>query len=193
LLGDSIRGTYQPRVTELLAGQAEVVGPSENCQFSAHTLASLDKWLTELGTPDIVHWNNGLHDVGHNLQRKPIQFPLPVYVANLAAIVRRLKMMKARIIWATTTPAHPKYVYPDPNWFWRPSEIDAYNQAALALMRREAIMVNDLSSLVATDLDGCLVSDGIHLTDFGIQRCADAVASSVSSLLCRMSVSFNGG
>jgi lysophospholipase L1-like esterase len=185
LLGDSIRGTYQAPVAERLAGRAEVVGPSVNGEFSARTLEKLDQWLAELGTPDVVHWNNGLHDVGHNLQRSPIQFPLPVYVANLEAILRRLRSTGAAIIWATTTPLHPNRVYPDPNWSWRQSEIDAYNQAALKLMHREAICVNDLASLVLDDLDSYLVSDGIHLTDRGIQQCADAVAASVTSLLPR--------
>ena len=66
LLGDSIRMSYQPHVAQLLDGKVEVTGPAENCQFSLYTLSSLNRWIDELGQPEIVHWNNGIHDAGHN-------------------------------------------------------------------------------------------------------------------------------
>ena len=62
LLGDSIRMSYQPHVARLLSDRAEVVGPVDNCQYSLYTLSSLDRWIAALGKPDIVHWNNGIHD-----------------------------------------------------------------------------------------------------------------------------------
>ena len=45
LLGDSIRMSYKPEVTHLLAGKAEVVDPADNCQHSLYTLSSLDGWI----------------------------------------------------------------------------------------------------------------------------------------------------
>lgn len=69
LLGDSIRMNYQPHVARLLDGRAHVVGPSDNCQYSGYTLASLDRWIGELGCPEIIHWNNGIHDAGRNPDR----------------------------------------------------------------------------------------------------------------------------
>ena len=71
LLGDSIRMSYQALVAENLAGKVEVVGPADNCQYSLFTLSSLDRWMGEFGQPDIVHWNNGLHDCGHNPEVDP--------------------------------------------------------------------------------------------------------------------------
>ena len=66
LLGDSIRMSYQGLVTETLSADGhQVWGPPENCQFSLYTLASLGGWLTQFPDPDVVHWNNGLHDIGH--------------------------------------------------------------------------------------------------------------------------------
>ena len=47
LLGDSIRMSYQPLVSELLAGRAEVVGPADNCQYSLYTLSSLPRSLSD--------------------------------------------------------------------------------------------------------------------------------------------------
>ena len=72
LLGDSIRVSYQPFVAEYLDGKAEVVGPADNCQYSLYTLSSLNRWFGVLGEPDVVHWNNGIHDAGHNPGRSPV-------------------------------------------------------------------------------------------------------------------------
>ena len=83
LLGDSIRMSYQPIVAEKMQGRAEVVGPADNCQFSLYTLSSLDRWIATLGQPDVVHWNNGLHDIGHNPNRAPVQFPSGSYIPAL--------------------------------------------------------------------------------------------------------------
>jgi len=55
LLGDSIRMGSQPHVARLLDGKAEVVGPADNCQYSLHTLSSLDRWIGDLGRPEMVH------------------------------------------------------------------------------------------------------------------------------------------
>ena len=90
LLGDSIRMSYQPFVSELLNGKAEVVGPADNCQFTLYTLSSIDRWINNLGQPDIVHWNNGIHDCGHNPDRSPVQIPIDIYQENLNHILKRL-------------------------------------------------------------------------------------------------------
>ena len=179
LLGDSIRNSYQPLVAEMLRGAAEVVGPAENCQFSLYTLAALNRWLEQLGRPDIVHWNNGLHDVGHNPQRRPAQIPLDMYCANLEFIHRRLRESDALIIWATTTPVHPDAPFRTTQWAWRNEEIDRYNQAALELMSRHGVAVNDLHSIVAADPDRMLCEDQLHLSEFGKQKCAEAVAGAI--------------
>lgn len=184
LLGDSIRMSYQPIVTQLLKGEANVAGPAENGQFSAYTLASLERWLGELGQPDVVHWNNGIHDVGHNPDRTPVQFPLSVYLDNLKAILSELRTMATHVIWATMTPVHPERPFVSNTWSWRNEEIDAYNQAALDLMEQEGISVNDLHAVVASSIDNTyLAEDMLHLSVVGQQRCADAVASAVSSAL----------
>ena len=85
LLGDSIRQSYEPVVCQKLSGRAEVVGPKENCQFSLYTLVSVSRWIEDMGKPEIIHWNNGLHDCGHCPGRRPIQIPPGVYIGNLEA------------------------------------------------------------------------------------------------------------
>ena len=90
LLGDSIRMSYEPHVARLLGGKAEIVGPADNCEYCLYTLSSLDRWIRDLGRPDIVHWNNGIHDSGHNPGRSPVQIPVDMYRANLKFILDRL-------------------------------------------------------------------------------------------------------
>jgi isoamyl acetate esterase len=183
LLGDSIRMSYQPLVTELLKARAEVVGPDENCQFSAYTLASLDRWLAHLGKPDIVHWNNGLHDVGHNPNRAPVQYAMDIYAANLRFILARLRTVGARVVWATSTPVHPARPFAATGWSWRNEEIVRYNAAALKVMQSEGVPVNDLHAIVAADPDRYLREDKLHLSEAGVRECAGAVADAVSKWL----------
>jgi lysophospholipase L1-like esterase len=179
LLGDSIRMSYQPIVAEKLQGVANVVGPTDNCQYSLYTLASLERWLKQLGNPDIVHWNNGIHDSGHNPARSPRQIPVEIYRLTLEFILQRLQETGARIIWATTTPVHPKRPFVDNQWSWRKEEIDRYNEVALELMKSRSIPINDLHSIVMSDVDRYLSEDMLHLSEVGKEKCAEAVVTVV--------------
>ena len=183
LLGDSIRMSYQARVAGLLEGAAEVAGPADNCQYSLFTLSSLGRWVAELGRPAAVHWNNGLHDIGHNPNRAPVQMPLEVYRANLGHILRELRHLTPRIVWATSTPVHPERPFRDNTWSWRNEEIGRYNEAALELMGAEGVPVNDLHALVAGNVGEYLAEDQLHLSEAGQAACAAAVAAAVRPLL----------
>ncbi len=185
LLGDSIRMSYQPVVAELLAEAAEVVGPTENCQYSLYTLTRLDCWLAELGPDfDVIHWNNGLHDIGCNPNRRPMKFSVSDYVGNLELILKdKLLPQTAKVIWATNTPVHPNRPAPEDAWAWDNEEIDAYNAAALEVMQANAISVNDLNALVKVDFDGMLCDDRLHLSEAGQRRCGEVVAEKIRDVL----------
>ena len=183
LLGDSIRASYEPHVERLLAGRAAVVGPADNCQFSLYTLSSLDRWIAELGQPDIVHWNNGIHDAGHNPARYPVQIPLEMYRANIEFILGRLRDLTPRVIWATITPVHPLRPFRSTEWSWRNEEIDMYDAAARELMQSNDVPINDLHQLVWDNVDTYLSEDQLHLSEAGKGACAQAVAAAVSAQL----------
>lgn len=187
LLGDSIRMSYQPHVTRLLeAGrEAVVTGPEENCQYSGYTRESLPRWLDALGIPDVVHWNNGLHDVGHNPQRAPVQFPLDTYLDNLEGILATLRRTGARIVWATSTPVHPNRPFRTDAWSWRNEEIDRYNAAAAEFMREQDVLLDDLHAAVWSNTEAYLAGDMLHLSSLGQQACADAVVATVRNALDR--------
>lgn len=183
LLGDSIRMSYQAHVAGMLEGSAETVGPADNCEYSLFTLSSLGRWVAELGQPDAIHWNNGLHDIGHNPNRAPVQMPLEVYRANLAHILRELRHLTPCIVWATSTPIHPERPFRDDAWSWRNEEIQRYNAAALELMGAEGVPVNDLHALVADNVGEYLAEDQLHLSEAGQVACAAAVAAAVRPFL----------
>ena len=179
LLGDSIRMSYQPLVAEALAQEADVVGPGENGQFSLHTLGRLPGWLGELGTPDIVHWNNGVHDCGYNPARTPVQIPLDVYAMTLTYILAQLRDTGATVLWATTTPVHPDRPFVDDTWSWHSEDVDTYNAAAMEVMQAADVPVNDLHAVIAADIDRFLSEDMLHLSDAGRHACRDAVVETV--------------
>ena len=183
LLGDSIRMSYQPHVANLLDGKAEVVGPEDNCQYSLYTLSSLGRWIESLGKPDIVHWNNGIHDVGHNPVRSPIQIPIDMYRANLEFILEQLLEFTPRVIWATSTPVHPDRPFLDIGWAWHNEEIDKYNAVARELMESRGVPINDLHTLVWANPSGFLAEDQLHLSEAGQKACAHAVADRISTML----------
>ncbi len=183
LLGDSIRMSYQPLVTEMLKDTADVVGPDDNCGFTLWTLHSIERWLGEAGAPDIVHWNNGIHDSGHNPERSPVQIPLQTYATTIEYLLQTLRAAGGKVIWATTTPVHPDRPFDTDQWAWRNEEIDEYNAAALEIMNRYGVPVNDLHAVVAADPDTYLREDMLHLSDAGMQQCAEAVTDAVRSVL----------
>ena len=183
LLGDSIRMSYQPFVAQSLQAIAEVVGPADNCQFSLYTLSSLDRWTSVLGQPDIVHWNNGLHDVGHNPNRSPVQIPMEMYRANLELILKRLRAMTPHVIWATSTPVHPDRPFRSDQWSWRNEEIDQYNEASISLIQAYDVPINDLHTLVCGNLEVYLSDDQLHLSEAGQKACAEAVVGAIMPYL----------
>jgi lysophospholipase L1-like esterase len=181
LLGDSIRMSYQPLVAERLRGRADVVGPADNCQFALYTLSSLGRWLGELGAPDVVHWNNGIHDCGHNPNRAPAQIPLADYLGNLRFILAALRAATPRVVWATMTPQHPQRPFRVDQWSWRNEEMARYNAAAESLMRSEGVPVNDLGALVLRQPEELLAEDQLHLSASGQAACAAAVVRTLEA------------
>ncbi|HBQ63541.1 MAG TPA: hypothetical protein DD727_01150 [Clostridiales bacterium] len=175
LIGDSIRIGYQPEVQRQLAGIWEVAGPKENCMFSGYTLKMIRRWLEEFGPVDVVHWNNGIWDVGRHTDGE-VFTPLPYYLDNLTRTLRVLKSVGIRVVWASTTPvndAHPNI---------RNADILRYNCASGQLMADNGIPVNDLHAVVSRNIDMYISgTDFVHLSPEGVAVCAEAVGKA----LCR--------
>ena len=175
LVGDSIRMGYQPAVTEKAGERAEVWGPAENCRHSMVHREGLQAWAIDT-VPDVYHFNCGIHDLVP-FDPEP-RFPIDSYAANLRIIVRRLQNeTSARIIWATIT---PMLVPRDGVTSMADSTLDPdvirYNEAALDVMQRAGIEVNDLyQAVIDAGVLECLSEDKVHMTERGNDVLSDAV------------------
>jgi hypothetical protein len=177
LLGDSIRQNYQPLVTEKLAGRAEIIAPTANCCFAGFTLTCLTGWLRDLGTPDIVHWNNGLWDTVIRFSEDGAFTPVEEYVRTMGRILRELKKTGAHVIFATSTPVRDGHANQTAD------RVKWYNHSVLPLMLREGVDVNDLWSVVYPRRDELICDDLCHLSDLGKELCAQAVVKSIEKYL----------
>ena len=182
LLGDSIRMMTEAKVREKLGADFEVWSPEKNCRYTALTLNELRHYFKKFPDPEIIHWNNGLWDIAILYDDDGNFTPLPVYLENLKRILKQLRKTGAKIIFATTTPTHPKKVNrPSPQGSRHyNSDIAKYNAAAIELMEKEGILINDLYPLLMDDLDRFIDSfDWIHPTADGIEVLSDQIAKKI--------------
>lgn len=153
IIGDSISIGYTPTVRRLLAGKANVHRPEANCGDTINGLRQLEKWLGETRW-DVIHFNWGLHDLcyRHPESKDPGKrdkvrgtqsVPLDQYRENLEKLVIRLKQTGAELIWASTT------VVPDKEIGRFPGDEIKYNAAAVEIMQRHGVTINDLHALTA--------------------------------------------
>lgn len=171
LLGDSIRQIgYGTRVSELLKDEFEVWQPTDNCRFAKYTLRGLFDWAEQMEGSRIVHWNNGHWDL-NQLYEDGAFSPIPEYVESMSRIARILLSRYDKVIFATTTPTRPQHPYNSNQ------DIRAYNAAVVPVLREMGVVINDLYGLVEPHIEEYIRSDDlIHLTDVGIQACAEQVA-----------------
>jgi len=184
LIGDSIRGGYQQLVTEKCKG-AEVWGPNENCEHSVKAVDHFQQWVADQ-KPDIVHVNFGLHDVSVHLDGTH-KIILEQYRLCLKRFIDKVKELDGtRMIWATTTPLYqPEQGVPMSRWQEvGVAEIDKYNAAALEIVQRERIPVNDLHEvIIRNDFAKCVSEDGCHMAPFGNEVLSAAVVKAISAMM----------
>ena len=148
LIGDSISIGYTLDVRSALKDVANVHRPRTNCGPTTKGVMELSGWLGK-SKWDVIHFNFGLHDLkwmgpnGENLAEpnkagNHPQVSLADYKKNLELIVTRLKKTGAVLIWRNTTPvpkgARGRVV----------GDSVKYNTAALDVMKRHAIQVDDM-------------------------------------------------
>ncbi len=184
LIGDSIRMGYLPVVRAAMT-EAEVWGPSDNCETSRKILAHLPEWVLEQ-TPDIIHFNCGLHDL-RRLFDPPAetQVPLDEYSRNIDAIITTIKRYTAaQMIWATTTPVNEVNHHRNKPFDRFEADVRAFNAAARAVADHHGLPVNDLyATVMAAGRDRLLVADGVHYTDEGSRILGAAVVHCLRTYL----------
>jgi len=180
LIGDSIRGGYQPLVAEK-CHDAEIWGPTVNCRHSLWALDHFTEWLAGR-KPDLVHVNFGIHDAVL-MPDGQHQILLAQYRLCLQRFIAKVEDLdNTGMIWATTTPLYtPQEGVPMSQWPVREeAEVDQYNAAALEIAQAHGLPVNDLHAvIIRNDFTQCLIEDGCHMTPFGNQVLSDAVVAAI--------------
>ena len=186
IIGDSISIGYTPFLKEILADEAYIWHPDENCEGSTKGVLKINEWI---GTTnwDVIHFNFGLHDLKHvdaltgtnsTKPEDPYQADVTQYSNNLKTIVRRLKITRARLIFATTTPV-PERSTP----LREPWQVPVYNKAALTIMKSENIEIDDLYGFVLPNLKDWQLVDNVHFNTEGYRALAEKVSEIIMKAL----------
>jgi lysophospholipase L1-like esterase len=183
LIGDSMAAGYAPVVERELSGEMTVVLRPDNGRDTRMVLASLDAWLKE-ETPDIIHFNCGLHDIKRPHASDHVQVPLEEYEENLYTLVGRLQRHTSLLVWARTTPVTDGQPHPSKSFDRLNRDVDAYNHVADGVMAKSGVAVNDLhGAIIQAGLSACLSGDGVHMTDHGNEVLGCRVAGAVREAL----------
>lgn len=174
LIGDSISMQYHFDVQALLKGKANVHRLMESPTSAANGRSTKDglKYIDELlGKKkwDVIHFNWGLHDLKYVDERgNPVaiekgkhQVEVEQYAENLEKLVAKLKATKAKLIFATTTPV------PEGAESRKAGDEKPYNEAALKIMKKEGIAVDDLYGFVLPQLNKIQKPRDVHFTREG--------------------------
>lgn len=181
IIGDSISIGYTQPVQEMLKGEADVSRIPVNGADTWKGLKELDGWLGD-GRWDVIHFNWGLHDLKH-VRGKTLDLTAPrvstleQYAKNLETLVVHLKATGATLIWASTTPI------PEGAAGRIAGQEVEFNGAALAIMRKHGVLVNDLHAAVLPELARYQQPKNVHFTQEGSRFLASKVAAEIRAVL----------
>jgi lysophospholipase L1-like esterase len=186
IIGDSISIGYFEPTKQLLEGRAEVYHNPGNAAHTANGLARLDEWLGDTRW-DVIHFNHGLHDLKYMNEKGDLtdpakgtqQIPIDQYARNLDELTKRLKKTGAVLIFATTTPV------PEGSAGRIQGDAKRYNEAALKVMKKRRVRVDDLYAFALPRLDTIQRPHNVHFTDEGSRLLAEQVAASIREALDR--------
>ena len=188
LIGDSISLGYTPHVVAALKGKVEVKHHRGNAQHTGTGLKMLDRWIGETEW-DVIHFNWGLWDLCYRHPQSKVQgrrdkergtltTSLEQYEKNLDQLAARLKMTKAKLIWAHTT------TVPKGEAGRKVGDDDKYNEAATRVMKKHGIEINDLNSLTDSFPAALFTAPGnVHFKAEGSKQIGQAVAKEISQAL----------
>lgn len=190
LIGDSISGGYQKQVKRALKDKAVVVKNEGNAEWTGTGLKKIDSYLGDTKW-DIIHFNWGLWDIYgwryHAEDRSP-----DAYAERLDELVVRMRETGAKLIWATTTPVCPG---PEKAMLerWKkevvvtPEQQTAYRRAALAVMKKHGVEINDLHSFILPDIEKYSPApDNVHFTGSGCGALASKVVATLEAAIAEL-------
>lgn len=168
LIGDSVSRGYTQAVRQALAGKANVHRAPANCGPTASGIKNIEVWLGD-GKWDLIHFNFGIHDRAT---------PLADYTARLEQLITRMKQTGARLTWASTTPIHDSA-----DGKYRAAAVPERNAAALELMKKHAVAVDDLYTAIQPHLKTYQPPNDVHFTAQGYDFLGQTVAEAILKAL----------
>ena len=190
LIGDSISLGYTPHVVAVLKGKVEVRHHKGNAQHTGTGLKMLDRWVGETKW-DVIHFNWGMWDLCYRHPQSKVQgrrdkergtltTSLEQYEKNLDQLAARLKKTKAKLIWAHST------TVPEGEVGRKVGDDDKYNQAAVRVMKKHGIEINDLKALTDSfPLEFFTAPGNAHFKTEGSKKLGQAVAVKIMEALGR--------
>jgi acyl-CoA thioesterase-1 len=198
LIGDSVSVAYTLDVRKKLAGVANVHRIAANGGSTRTALGEygLVRWLKPGEKWDVIHFNEGLHDLSYRFPddrdkndrgeyASPTNggrpnVPPDQYEKNLRLIVARLRQTGARLIFASTTPVPES----DAAKYVKDSELP-YNAVAKKVMAEEGVAWNDLWAAVKPRQAELQGKRNVHFMAAGSAVLADHVAQAIARELAK--------
>jgi acyl-CoA thioesterase-1 len=193
IIGDSVSVAYTLDVRKNLAGVANVHRIAANGGSTRTALGEygLVRWLKPDEKWDVIHFNEGLHDLSYRFpddrdKNDKGEYASPTnggrpnvsleqYEKNLRLIVARLKQTGAKLIFASTTPVPES----DAAKYVKDSELP-YNVVAKKVMAEEGVTWNDLWTAVKPRQDQLQGKRNVHFMASGSAVLAKQVAEAIT-------------
>jgi acyl-CoA thioesterase-1 len=193
IIGDSVSVAYTLDVRKNLAGVANVHRIAANGGSTRTALGEygLVRWLKPDEKWDVIHFNEGLHDLSYRFpddrdKNDKGEYASPTnggrpnvslvqYEKNLRLIVARLKQTGAKLIFASTTPVPES----DAAKYVKDSELP-YNVVAKKVMTEEGVTWNDLWAAVKPKQDQLQGKRNVHFMASGSAVLAKQVAEAIT-------------
>lgn len=187
LIGDSISQGYDKKVKEGLAGKANVSRNPGNAEWSGTGVKKIDSYLGDTRW-DVIHFNWGLWDIYGWEYDQEDRSP-EAYAKRLDEIVTKMKKTGAKLIWATTTPGCKEAEKTMQNRFKKevvitPEQQAKYSEAALEVMKKHEVEINDLHAHILPELDKySLGKNDVHYNREGSEFLAKKVVAVIEAAL----------
>ena len=193
IIGDSVSVAYTLDVRKNLAGVANVHRIAANGGSTRTALGEygLVRWLKPGEKWDVIHFNEGLHDLSYRFsddrdKNDKGEYASPTnggrpnvsveqYEKNLRLIVARLKQTGAKLIFGSTTPVPAS----DAAKYVKDSELP-YNVVAKKVMTEEGVIWNDLWAAVKPRQDQLQGKRNVHFMSSGSAVLAKQVAEAIT-------------
>lgn len=186
LIGDSISSSYLQPVAKALEGKAVVVKSSDNGESTAVGVLKIDGWLGDTKW-DVIHFNWGVWDM-YGWQYASDDRSPGAYAQRLETLVIRMRKTGAKLIWATTTPVPPK-AESTMLKRWKKEVVISpdlerqYQDAAMQVMKKHEVQVNDLYSLLKPRQNELQAEDNVHFSQAAAYLMAKQVADRIQKNL----------